>query len=304
MGDRVALRHLRYFVAVAEERSFRQAAERLHLSQPPLSRQIADLEHELGTRLLERDRTGVRLTPAGDEALLRARAMLALWDATIADLRRAAARERFRVGVTFAIAPTELRRLATALQAVAGPVVPEFIPQGSDPAARDIRDGRLEAALVALPADIGALHCLPLRRVRLAIALPAGHPAARRREVALRDVQDLPLYWFPRRASPRYHDHCRAVFRDAGYAPRINADMPRSLQVFNDIALGNRCTIGPETAAIPRIEGLAVRRLREGDALALQLALVHDPARAGALTRALARLAVREFGAKVPRRRR
>src|SRR5262249_58415041 len=77
MNPRFDLRHLRYFVAVADELSFRRAAERLHISQPPLSRQIRELEARLGLQLLERDTRTVKLTPAGEAALKRARKILA-----------------------------------------------------------------------------------------------------------------------------------------------------------------------------------------------------------------------------------
>src|SRR3954468_21650042 len=120
------LRHLRYFVAVAEERHFGRAAERLHMAQPPLSQQIRRLEAELGAPLLHRTTRSVELAPAGEVLLVRAREILAAVDGATEDARRAARGEfgRLAVGFTGSATYALLPRLAVALRhALAGVVL-------------------------------------------------------------------------------------------------------------------------------------------------------------------------------------
>jgi DNA-binding transcriptional LysR family regulator len=298
MAPAFDLRQLRYFVAVAECGSFRAAAERLHVSQPPLSRQVQELERALGARLLDRRATGVALTPAGREALARARGILGQAE----ELGAAFAAGRkgpggaLRIGVTLAVTVASRKRLAaawqralpgTALDIEAGPSR-ELIPA--------LKEGRLEFALVGLPGDLTGLESREVHASRLAAALPARHPMARRRRVSLLDVSDLPLFWIPRSHNPPYHDFCLRYFRSIGYRPETIVVEPGQLQTLERIAQGEGWTIPNGATLETKVRGVAYRELAEGGDLAIRVVAAWRAGDASGRGARLAEAAARVLG--------
>ena len=205
------LRHLRYFVAVAEMENVSRAALKLHVSQPALSRQIRDLEDEIGFSLLERTAKSVRLTDAGRAFLDNARALLQNADDAVTKARAIANAETTELQVgysaenTVEILPKTLRAFQQAM-----PNVHVRLHDWNNKDMVDgIRDGRLQLGLIVPPAKASALHDLryeELFHVRVCVVVAPQHPFARRRAIPLTEVAAEPLVGLTREDYPNYYD--------------------------------------------------------------------------------------------------
>src|SRR5689334_8205460 len=196
------LRHLRAFVAVAEQLSFTRAAERLHLTQQSVSRTVSELERELGVTLLERTTREVRLTPAGVSLLRDGAEAVRAADAAFVRAREigTGALGRVRVGLSPAIGPDDRDEIVRALRPPGSDVsvaLHEVRPADLRPL---LRSQELDVALTRVSGvDDDTLHSAPLRASPMALCLPEAHPLARAPRVALRDLDGLRLLV----ASPR-----------------------------------------------------------------------------------------------------
>jgi LysR family transcriptional regulator, hydrogen peroxide-inducible genes activator len=186
----LSLRQLQYVVAVADTLGFRRAAERCGVSQPTLSAQIQQLEGVLGVTLFERDRSGVLLTTVGEEVVSRARRVLVETE----DLLSAATRARdpfagtFRVGVIPTIAPYYLPEVTQVLAKKYPALRLVFREEKTEDTVRDLWAGTLDAGLVALEAELGDLEHAAVLRDPFVLALPKGHPLARKKKVSQTDL--------------------------------------------------------------------------------------------------------------------
>jgi LysR family hydrogen peroxide-inducible transcriptional activator len=187
----LTLRQLQYAVAVAQARSFRRAAEQCHVSQPSLSAQIAELEAALGLRLFERDRRRVLLTPAGEALIERARRVLL----DVGDMLEAVRRHgdplagTLRIGVIPTLGPYLLPEVDPALRAAFPRLSLVWVEDKTDVLVAQVQRGELDAALLALEADLGDLEHAPVGRDRFLLAAPSDHALARARGPAR--VHDL-----------------------------------------------------------------------------------------------------------------
>jgi len=219
------LRHLRYFVAVAEDLHFRRAAERLHIAQPSVSGQIRKLEQELGVQLFERDHRRVVLTPAGHAMLEEARRTLRQAEVAYRAAREAEAGQtatlRLRVGylpdALPLCVPHALRRLAAATPAVDAELEPGRTADLLDA----VGSGWLDAAVVCLPVATGGLRATRLATLGAVAALPAGDPRATLETIDLARIAPQRLFVLPRTANPAFYDGVVATCRVAQQAPRI-----------------------------------------------------------------------------------
>ncbi|CUU53602.1 DNA-binding transcriptional regulator, LysR family [Parafrankia irregularis] len=238
----VELRQLRYFVTVAEELHFGRAADRLHIAQPAVSQQVSRLERELGLRLFERSSRRVRLTPEGDRLLVEARATLAAADrvtAVAGDLT-SAPMSVLRVGANPGLGPRldrGLERLRQAhshfdveLELVGMPVVDQ-------PAA--VARGELDMTLLRLAPPGDGFQVIDLWPEPLVAALPAGHPAAGRSAVRLRDLAALPLRLPARERDPLLRAFVLEACRDAGFEPRLGRPTGSTADVLLELANGS-----------------------------------------------------------------
>ncbi|MGH3663646.1 MAG: LysR family transcriptional regulator, partial [Micromonosporaceae bacterium] len=193
------LRQLQYVVAVAEWLSFRKAAERCHVSQPSLSTQLAQMEEALGVRLFERDRRRVLVTTAGREIIKRARAILRQTDDLVELARRAGdpLSGTLRIGVIPTISPYLLPRLTWALRAAYPRLTVLWVEDKTEVLVRSLEAGTLEAALLALEADLGDVEREIIGPDPFVLATPVGHPLGTKASPAkaseLRDASVLLL---------------------------------------------------------------------------------------------------------------
>ncbi|OBV36625.1 LysR family transcriptional regulator [Janthinobacterium psychrotolerans] len=264
---------LTLFCAVARCLNFRQAAQQLHMTQPPLSRAIRTLEERLGARLFERDTQGVALTDAGATLLPQALRILAMLDQAERSLSPLAgtAAPPLRLGVTTSVEAGLLRPLLERLEHG----MPARLQAAPSPALiTAVRKGKLDAALVALPATTFELAVQPLLRQPMLVALPAGHALARKRTLRLRDLRELPVFWFERARQPAFFDHCQQVFQRHGYAPVFLREPPDHHVLLAEVAAGKGAALLADSFRALRLAGVAYRALAEGEELALQIALV------------------------------
>jgi DNA-binding transcriptional LysR family regulator len=219
------LRHLRYFIAVAEKENVSRAALKLHVSQPALSRQVRDLEDELGFPLLQRSAKSVRLTEAGRVFLIEARAVVQRVADGVAAARAVATGGRGEIHVGYAPSLTA-RILPPALRAFQAEL-PGMRVKLHDLATEEmltgLRDGKLQLALLAKPdpARLRELRFQELARDSVRVALSLKHPLARRRSVTLAVVAREPLIIYSRQEYPEYYEYLAALLSPATAKPRV-----------------------------------------------------------------------------------
>jgi DNA-binding transcriptional LysR family regulator len=274
------LRHLRYFVAVAEELHFRRAAERLHVAQPAVSEQVRKLEQELGVRLFDRTQRSVSLTNAGTALLDEARHVLRHAEVACQAARSAGDRAtmRLRIGYLADSLPGSVPRALRQL-AVSTPSVQVDLETG--PALRlieELRARRLDAVVAALPAPTNGLRVTPLCDQHALAVLPVTHPHAVDDAVALDLLAPERLIVLPREVNPAFHNAVVGICRDAGLAPAlVTVPEPRIEHVLLSVAAGAGMALVPDSVAerctIPGVRLVAL----EGVGAAFQSAVLTHP---------------------------
>jgi len=282
MRSRLDSHSLALFAAVAESLSFRQAAETLHMSQPPLSRAIRELEERLALRLFERDTRGVALTPAGRELLPRARRILRLLREAEEALAALAAPEPavLRLGLTNAVEPGWFEGMVARICAARPALAVRTVSAASPKLVRLLRAQRLDAAFVALPTESAGLAVQELDRQPMVVALCSSHRLARKRGLRLGDLQGEPLFWFERARQPAFFDHCQAVFTRHGYAPATVREPLDHHVLLGEVAAGRALALLPRSFISLKRAGVSYRALREGDELAVGIGLALAPEQA------------------------
>jgi DNA-binding transcriptional LysR family regulator len=234
------LRHLRYFLAVAEELNFSRAAERLHMAQPPLSAAIRQLEQELGTELLLRTTREVRLTDAGRNFLEGAHRTLVELDRARIGAQRAAAGEvgQLRVAFSWSARFETLPAIGRSFRSSHPDVsllTEEMWNARMLPA---LRSGATDVAVALCPEVAGEFSYQPIRSEPVVALLAQAHPLAGRQTLDLRDLAEERFLLFPRELAPRLYDVMVGLCRHAGYEPVATGQSFHSgweLQILSDI---------------------------------------------------------------------
>ena len=247
----VHLRNLRYFVAVAEELHFSRAAERLHVSQPALSKQIRQLEQQLHFPLFRRDRRRVQLTAAGEALLPRARRLLAAWDVSLAEAGARASEEAklLHVGFQTSVAGG----LYQAVVARFGELHPDWRLELRMQPWTDTTGGLLDrssdVAFVWLPTGADdVIEVRPVRTERRFVALPARHRLARRKALQMADLLDQPFIALPEESGV-LRDYWLALDERGGRPARIGAEVATPDETWEAVASGRGVHLMAEGAA-------------------------------------------------------
>jgi DNA-binding transcriptional LysR family regulator len=220
------LRHLRYFVAVADELNFSRAAQRLHMAQPPLSAAIRQLERELGVELFTRTSREVRLTDAGRAFLDGARRTLAEAERAAHEARRAGAGElgRVRIGYSWSVRFETLPAIGRELRA-SHPGIDLLTQEMWNARIPDaLANGTIDLAIALSPEVASGLELEQIRSERLVALLPAGHALASEPVLRLESLANEQFVLFPRQLAPRLHDAFMAIYRRAGFEPRLRSE--------------------------------------------------------------------------------
>jgi DNA-binding transcriptional LysR family regulator len=274
------LRHLRYFVAVAEEGHITRAAERLGMQQPPLSQQIKALEQELGVQLFRRRARGVELTEAGGALLDEARAILARLGRAVETTRRIARGEQGRLcvgvpptGPFLPFVPGVIRAFREAFPLVSV-TLEECLRTET---VERLQDGRMDVAFLraAIPAPEG-LVVHPLLEEPMVVALPSGHILARGAGEALRmeELAGETFVVYARQQGPAIYEAMLAACHRAGFSPRLGQEAPRVTTALGLVAAGLGVSLVPASMRHMTMAGVAYRPLAgaEGPTVALTLA--------------------------------
>jgi DNA-binding transcriptional LysR family regulator len=257
------LRHLRYFVAVGEEQHYGRASRRLRVVQPALSRQIQDLEEEIGFKLFDRLPRGVKLSPAGKLFLEEARRILQAVSEATARAARVARGQSGTLRVGFpenaswrGVVPDSFRRFRERQPDAELQLQPAASLEQLDA----IRSGRLDAGFVNfMPKADPDLDQLPVAVQHVELAAPKRHPLTKLKKLSLRDLTDAPFIWFPRRPSPAFYDRLmHECYRGGLKSPRIVQEGLNEATILSLVStglgvgwvLGSARWRSPETVAI------------------------------------------------------
>jgi len=263
------LRHLRYFIAVAEEKHVTRAAERLGMQQPPLSQQIRALERELDVQLFRRKPRGVELTDAGSALLIDARAILSHIDHAFATTKRTARGEQGQISIGFTssapfhpFVPRTIRAYREAF-----PLVSLTLEEGgTTDLIDDLRHERIDAAFIrtAIPNQDGLAVNLLLQEAMM-LALPHAHVLARRaslnKALPLKALAGETFIVYRRHNGPGLYDAILSACNAAGFSPRVGQEAPRIVSTLNLVAVGLGISLVPESLQRMRMEGVVFRRL-------------------------------------------
>jgi DNA-binding transcriptional LysR family regulator len=260
------LRQLRYFIAVAEERNFTRAAERLHIAQPPLSRQIQLLEAEIGAELIDRTARPLKLTAIGRLVYEQA-AQLTRRAEDLRDMVRHARlteKRRLVVGFVASTIYARLPQLIRKFRALAPQVELVLTEMQSLEQIAALKDGRIDVGFGRIRFEDDSVRRIVLREEKLVAALPAAHPLATGAEtISLATLADAPLIVYPRAPRPSYADQVLGLFHDHGLAPRIVHEA-RELQIaIGLVAAEEGVCIVPESVRKLRVDDVRYLELRE-----------------------------------------
>jgi DNA-binding transcriptional LysR family regulator len=263
MNEEIELRHLRYFVAVAEELHFSRAAKRLRIAQPPLSQQIRKLEQHIGHALFTRNSRVVTLTEAGQALLERARHILRRVDEDVETVRSVGRGEMGSLTVGF---------IGSAMLTVLPALLRDYrlkYPQ-VELRLRELTTSQLIEALrqgavdVGFLRDAGPTEGLVVEKVlaeRFVVALPERHPLEKRKRVSLAALKGEPLVLFARNLGPLAWDKTIALCEAQGFHPEIVQEAPEWLTVLRLVSSGLGFSIAPACVSTVKAPGVVCREL-------------------------------------------
>jgi DNA-binding transcriptional LysR family regulator len=244
------LRHLRYFVAAAEALNISQAAKHLHVSQPPLSRQIRDLEHEIGTALFDRGHKGLKLTPSGEYFLAEAKKLLSHAQRAVRLAKAADTGKAGQISIAFLsplgglFLPRIIRSFKQKFPLVDVDLL-EMVPRMQVEA---LLDNQIDLALVPkAEAELGGEFALePVMHVELRLALAPEHPLAKWRRIPLAKLRKEQFIIVKRSAAPALHELLLRICRSVGFEPHVVKQSDHAQSILDLVAAGIGVSIVPE----------------------------------------------------------
>ena len=259
------LRHLRYFVAVAEDLSFTKAAGKLHLAQPSLTRQIHNLEEELGVRLLNRSKSQVTLTEEGRSFLADARRILALATESVLAVQRLSRGEVGQLNISylsnfdFELLPETLRAFRQSFPHI-GLNLFDMTPAEQ---LRALEARKIDLGFLGLPppANAGTIQWESIAQHRIVVVLPVKHPLARKRQLRLGELENLFFVGMSEKTHPGFREWLNRTCHNAGFTPRVLQDAELETGLMTFIAEGLGVTLAREHIRKLPHPGVALRPL-------------------------------------------
>ena len=274
--DAVEIRHLQYFAVVAEENNLHRAAKRLFMAQPPLSRQIKQLEDRLGVMLFERHSKGLSLTNEGAKVLEIIRPLLRMADTTSERLKKELRSEgkALRIGFTTAFEQGVFAKLEAALHEQYGNRL-HIVRAASPKLAREVRKGKLDAALVALPLEAPGLVVREIAyKEPLVAAIPEAWQLHHKKVLPLERVSDRQLFWFRREMNPAFFDFTKGRFALARFEPHFIEEPAEHDVLLARIASGEGMGLFAASFAAIRRDGVVFLALAEKSDLYLKAGII------------------------------
>ena len=264
MSQQIELRHLRYFLAVADTLHFGRAAKKLGMAQPPLSQQIRRLEEMLGAPLFARTTRGVSLTPAGAVLRERARSTMARLEDDLEQTRRIARGEegRLRVGFSGSVMFTGLPAAIQRYRGAHPRVEVDLREMWTAEQLPALADGSIDVAFLRDGERRPELTIMPLLRERFFAALPADHKLRRQRTVDVASLRDEPFVLFSRRHGDLAYERTVRCCLDAGFQPRILQEAPQFPTLIRLVAAGMGVSLAPACVATVTFPGTIFRPIR------------------------------------------
>jgi DNA-binding transcriptional LysR family regulator len=261
----IDIRQMRYFVTLAETLHFRRAAERLHLTQPPLSRQIAALEKDLGVQLIERHSRHATLTHAGQRFLEDARAVITSFDEACRNARSADRGELGELSIGFMMhaAYTVLPRLARRYIAAYPDVdvkLREVVPNAL---IAEVLAGHFDAGIMFYPGPVRGLEVRPIYEEKLCLAVYTGHRLAGRQSASAYDIKDEPLIATSADSAPTIRKAVEDYCRSAGFDPTIRLEAQLQNTIINLVAESLGVALVPDSMRKLALPSVSFINLKE-----------------------------------------
>lgn len=296
--EHIELRHLRYFVAVAEELHFGRAAHRLGIQQPPLSQQIKYLESELGHPLFNRSSRSVALTAAGRELLERARRILSRVEEDLKAVRRIGRGELGTLNVAFAGSSmlTVLPDVVKYYRRDFHEVHLRLLEMVTAEIIEHLRDGSVDLGFLRDPGKQEGLVIETLFREPFVVVLPSRHRLADQKTIAVAKLKNERFVFFRRSMGPVAYDRTINLCKRAGFEPQIVQDTPQWPTALRLISAGLGVSIAPACVSKIGMQGVVCRKLGARDAFT-EIALGRRDEPMMPTAEAFARLARETFGA-------
>ena len=259
------LRHLRYFVAVAEELHFGRAAERLFIAQPPLSQQIQQLERELGVALFLRTSRRVQLTPAGEVFLIEAHQILTGLENAVQTVRRAARGEIGWLGIGFAASATYdlLPAVLHDFRARFPEIALSLMELNAVEQAQALHDRSIHVGFARPYIEQSDIVVEAVLQEPFLAALPEGHRLASQSDLALMELLNEPFVSFPEQPTPSYAQAVRAACESVGFTPRVVQEVREMQTAISLVAAGLGVALLPASVQHLHRDGVIYRELRE-----------------------------------------
>jgi DNA-binding transcriptional LysR family regulator len=277
-ASRIDLRHLRYFVAIVNERSFRAAAQTLNISQPPLTRQIQQLEEIIGATLLIRRSNGIQATPAGAALFTEAQNILNLVERACINAQRIGTglMGRLDVGVFGSAVFDIVPRIVLQFRNRFPDVEVVLHNMDRDTQVKALHERRIEIGFNRFFEDHPDLIWEPVVREKMLAIVPEGHPLTTKPIVSLPDLAEEPLILYPRTAGPGgFSNYLMRLFHALNIEPHIVQSVDDVVTAIAFVSSGLGLTLGVESARNLRLPGVVYLPLEEGEASAFDLSVIY-----------------------------
>lgn len=261
----IELRHLRYFIAVAEELHFGRAAERLHMAQPPLSQQIRQLEEQLGFQLFYRTKRSVELTEAGQVFLKESRKLFNQLAQAIEAGRQVSRGEKGQIVIGF-ISSAAYNVLPVILRSFRSQVPGVRLELHEMPTTEQLdwlREGKIDVGLLRPPVEDKTLNLMTIVREPMVVAFPENHPFIEQDQIALSSLVNEDFILFPRLLSPRAYDQIISLCQQAGFSPNVVQEAMQMQTIVSLVAGGIGVAIVPISLQNMQRTGVIYRPLEE-----------------------------------------
>lgn len=262
-GNRLDIRHLRYFIAVAQEKNVGKAAVRLHISQPPLTRQIKALESELGVQLFNRTPRGMELTEAGELFLTEALNVIAVMERATERTQRAGQGKLGRLDVAIfgsAILDT-IPKLLLAFRTAYPDVDIVLHTMTKTEQIEALQQRRISVGFNRLLEPTDGIKTELVTRERLKLAIRDSHPLASRKAIHFKDIEPHRFILFPSNSRPNFMDRVISICKEFGFQPKISQEVGDAVTGVALVASGYGVCLVPESATALTLPGVIYREI-------------------------------------------